>query len=278
MGLIQTSIERQSPNNNAQPLTLAKQRRSVELLNRLDDLSAQRLFFEIYPDVDSVWEGPTILGGLMVPGQTLYARDRYPRHMECLAAGKDYRERCAMFGNRTGKTLGVGCYELSCHLTGLYPHWWQGRVFEFPISAWTAGKSYETTRDILQLTLLGEITFRGGHKAMDGRGIIPGYLLGRNTWRSGIQDVVDRVIVKHVTGGHSFLGFKSYDQGRKSFEGTGRHIILFDEEPPMDVYNEALIRTATLNGITMLTFTPLSGLSEVVLSFLPADQRPDITD
>ena len=36
------------------------------------------------------------------------------------------------------------------------------------------------------------------------------------------------------------------------------------------------MRTATLKGITMLTFTPLSGLSEVVLSFLPSDQRPDL--
>ena len=53
-------------------------------------------------------------------------------------------------------------------------------------------------------------------------------------------------------------------------------MIWFDEEPPMDVYNEALIRTATLNGIVMLTFTPLMGLSEVVLSFMPADQRPDL--
>jgi phage terminase large subunit-like protein len=44
----------------------------------------------------------------------------------------------------------------------------------------------------------------------------------------------------------------------------------------MDVYNECLIRTATLNGITMLTFTPLMGLSEVVLSFLPADQQPGL--
>jgi len=181
-----------------------------------------------------------------------------------------------MCANRIGKTLGGGGYETSCHLTGLYPHWWEGKRFESPISAWVAGDTYETTRDIIQLNLLGEITWRGGRRGVDGTGVIPGDLIGQPIWRSGVQNVVDTVPIRHVSGGWSLLGQKSYDQGRKAFQGTGKHVIWFDEEPPMDVYNEALIRTATLNGITLLTFTPLSGLSEVVLSFLPAEQRPDI--
>ncbi len=82
--------------------------------------------------------------------------------------------------------------------------------------------------------------------------------------------------VKHVTGGHSTLGMKAYNQGRGSFEGTAQHVIWLDEEPPMDVYGECLIRTATTNGIIMLTFTPLSGLSDVVLQFMPQEFRPDM--
>jgi phage terminase large subunit-like protein len=215
------------------------------------------------------------MGGLFVPGQMLGARSRYEKQLEFFRATRDYREVCLMAANRGGKTL-AGAYAVACHLSGLYPDWWDGRRFNHPISAWVAGKTYETTRDILQLTLLGEVTSIDGKKRMDGRGIIPGHLLGRNSWRSGIQDLIDTVAVKHVTGGNSFMGLKSTDQGRKAFEGTGRHVVLLDEEPPADVYNEALIRTATVNGIVMLTFTPLLGLSEVVLSFLPADQRPDI--
>ena len=42
----------------------------------------------------------------------------------------------------------------------------------------------------------------------------------------------------------------------------------------MDVYGECLIRTATTNGIIMLTFTPLEGISKVVLSFMPKEMRP----
>lgn len=181
-----------------------------------------------------------------------------------------------MIHHNTGKTFGGGGYETACHLTGIYPKWWKGRRFKHPISAWAAGDTYETTRDVLQLTLLGEVAYDGSRKVMDGRGIIPGEKLGRCTWRSGVTDLVDKIAVRHITDGWSILGLKSYDQGRKAFQGTGRHVIWLDEEPPMDVYNECLIRTATLDGIAMLTFTPLSGLSEVVLSFMPADQRPDM--
>ncbi len=33
------------------------------------------------------------------------------------------------------------------------------------------------------------------------------------------------------------------------------------------------IRTATTDGIIMLTFTPLKGMSEVVMGFLPVEMR-----
>lgn len=257
-------------------LTRSEKAAMLALLEERERRQAQRLFFEMYGDEDRIWHGPSLMGGLVKPGQTLFARHKYPKHMEWLAAGAAYRERCAMMANRSGKTFGLGGYELSCHLTGLYPDWWEGRRFEHPISAWAAGDTYETTRDIIQLTLLGEVDFRGGRKIMDGRGVIPGSLLGDPSWRSGVQNLVDTIAVRHVTGGRSWLGLKSYDQGRRAFQGTGRHVIWFDEEPPMDVYNESLIRTATLNGITMLTFTPLLGLSEVVLSFLPKELRPDV--
>ena len=252
--------------------------RSLTLLRALRDRGAQRLFYQLYPEEDTIWTGPPLMGGLVETGQVLHSRFKYLKHIEWLNAGSDFRERCAMMANRVGKTFSLGGYEMACHLTGLYPAWWEGRRFTTPISAWAAGDTYETTRDIIQLTLLGEITFKDGKKTPDGRGVIPGHLVGRNTWRSNPPDLIDTVLVRHTTGRNSFLGFKSYDQGRKKFQGTGRHVIWFDEEPPADVYNEALIRTATLNGIIMLTFTPLSGMSEVVLSFMPADQRPDLGD
>lgn len=254
-----------------------------ELLQLRSESLAQRLFFALYPERDTVWQGPPLLGGLVAPGQIIHARSKYPKHTEWLAAGADFRERCAMMANRVGKTFSLGGYEVACHLTGLYPDWWEGRRFNHAVSAWAAGDTYETTRDIIQLTLLGEIAYQNSNngvsrKGFDGCGVIPGYLIGRNTWRSGVSDLADLVAVRHVSGRNSFLGLKSYDQGRKAFQGTGRHVIWFDEEPPSDVYGEALIRTATVGGIVLLTFTPLQGMSEVVLSFQPADQRPDLLD
>lgn len=258
--------------------TLSRQQKieALALLEERENRQAQRLFYELFPEKDTVWRGPPLMGGLVETGQILHSRDKYLKHMEFFEASKRYRETCFMAGNRVGKSFSGGGYAVGCHLTGLYPDWWPGRRFDCPVSCWAAGDTYETTRDIIQLTLLGEVSYRGGRKVMDGRGVVPGQLLGTPTWRSGVQNLVDTIHVKHVSGGRSTLGLKSYDQGRKAFQGTGRHVIWFDEEPPADVYGEALIRTATLDGLTMLTFTPLSGLSEVVLSFMPADQRPDV--
>ncbi len=262
----------------SEPPELSRAARIYFALQEQKRRMATRLFYEIYPDEDKEWAGPSILDGLMQHGQTIHARHRYAKHMEFFAAGADYRERCFMAANRIGKTFGGGGYETACHLTGQYPDWWIGKRFDQPISAWAAGDTYTTTRDVMQLTLLGQVDFINNRKRMDGRGVIPGELLGRLVWHKGVEDLVDKIQVRHVSGGWSLLGFKSYDQGRKMFQGTGRHVIWLDEEPPLDVYNECLVRTATVGGIVMLTFTPLTGMSEVVLSFMPQEMQPDIFD
>src|SRR5688572_17268819 len=86
----------------------------------------------------------------LFPDEGPLRRELYVKHLEFFKAGLNYRERCFMAGNRVGKTIS-GSYETTCHLTGEYPKWWQGRVFPHPIRAWAAGKTNETTRDIIQL-------------------------------------------------------------------------------------------------------------------------------
>lgn len=229
--------------------------------------AAQRQFFEIFPDEDN----PDVI----LPGGSIaYARHKYPRHIEFFAAGAEYRERCFLAANRVGKSV-AGAYEMTCHLTGLYPEWWAGKRFKRPIRAWAAGKTNETTRDTVQETLVGEIVRDGSRKTVDGTGMIPGQLLGALIWKQGSPDLIDVIKVKHKSGGWSRLGFKSYIQGRGAFEGTAQHVIWGDEEIPLDVYGECLIRTATTNGCLFTTFTPLDGLTEVVLQFMPDDMRPD---
>lgn len=205
----------------------------------------------------------------MYPDTGALRRELYPKHLDFFRAGAEHRERLMLAANRVGKTEGVGGYEMTMHLTGLYPEWWDGRRFDAPINAWMAGKTNETTRDIVQAKMFGKIAFDGSRKRVSGTGLVPGDLIGDISWKQGVQDLIDTVKVKHVTGGWSLLGVKSYQQGRGSFEGTEQHVIWLDEEPPLDIYSECLIRTMTVDGIVILTFTPLEGMSDVVLAFLP---------
>ena len=94
----------------------------------------------------------------------------------------------------------------------------------------------------------------------------------RKTMMSGVPEAVDTVYIKHITGGVSTLGFKAYDQGRAKFQGTRKHLIHFDEEPPLNVYTEALIRTMSTaeedqHGMIILTLTPLSGWTDILNNF-----------
>ncbi len=193
--------------------------------------------------------------------------------MQFFAGGSEHMERCMMAANRVGKTWGVGAYETTLHLTGLYPEWWEGRRFGRPMRAWVAGDTLATTRDIGQQALLG---IGGEGKAGDlGTGMIPGdCIVGKPTTSQGVPGGIDTVMVQHKSGGNSMLQFKAYDQGRRTFQGTQKDLVWVDEEPPIDVYEEAMLRlTATApgeeSGLMRCTFTPLLGLSAVALKFLP---------
>lgn len=198
------------------------------------------------------------------PESGKFSYDKYPKHMEFFDAGLDYRERCFMAGNRVGKTI-AGGVECTYHLTGQYPDWWRGYRFDRPCRVLVAGDTTQTTKDILQATLLGDYIDMGG-------GLIPRECIGPHTSKSGVAQGVESIKVRHIpTGGWSNLKLRSYEQGRKIFQGTEEDIVWFDEEPPLPVYNEALIRTMTTNGRTILTFTPLQGMSETVMTFLPKE-------
>lgn len=189
-------------------------------------------------------------------------RELYVKHTEFFRAGIEFRERLMLAANRIGKTESVGGYELALHLTGWYPDWWVGRRFERPIRAWASGDTGLTVRDIIQFKLLGPTTAMG-------TGLIPAECIERAPRAPGRADSIDTIYVKHKSGGISECGLKSYEQGSISFQGTEKDVIWLDEEPPLDVYTECLLRTMTNNGLIMCTFTPLLGMSEVVLQFLP---------
>jgi phage terminase large subunit-like protein len=202
--------------------------------------------------------------------RTRHARNKlatfkpYPKQLEFYAAGAVHRERLLMAANQVGKTY-CGAMETALHLTGRYPDWWPGRRFDRPVKWWAGSDTSETTRDTVQTNLLGSPSNRDTW----GMAAIPADAIVQSTPRSGVPNAVDTLLVKHVSGGISECGFKSYDQGRQKWQGAVRDGVWLDEEPPLDIYTEALTRTNTIeDGLVYLTFTPLLGMSEVVLMFL----------
>lgn len=206
----------------------------------------------LFPDEDLIDDAGNI---------QVHARRKYAKHTEFFRLGSTHTERAFMAANRVGKTV-VGSYEATVHLTGEYPHWWTGHRFPGPVDGWAGSDTGETTRDIVQLALMGS-------PGDFGTGAIPHRVIEGYSMRKGVNDAVDIVWVKHKSGGKSTLGFKSYDQGREKWQGTARHFIWLDEEPPESIYDEALVRTMTVDGRMMVTFTPLKGLSAVALRFMP---------
>ena len=183
--------------------------------------------------------------------------DPYDKQLAFLNAGATQRVRAFMAGNRCGKTY-AGSMEGAMHLTGIYPTWWKGKRFDKPIKAWAGSDTTESTRDILQEAYLG-----GKNEEDHGTGTIPKENIVKLTKRQGVADAVDTIWVRHSSGGLSEITFKSYDQGRKKWQGTNRDFIQLDEEPPTDIWAEAFTRTMNVKGLIVITFTPLNGLTEI---------------
>lgn len=190
----------------------------------------------------------------------------YRKQREFHALGATKRERLFLAGNQLGKTT-AGGFEMAYHLTGRYPDWWEGRRFVSPIKAWAGSNTGETTRDNAQRVLLGP-PFEFG------TGAIPKDAIVNPRMSRGLADAVDTVAVKHVSGGLSSLGFKSYERGREKWQGETLHVVWEDEEPPASIHSEALARVTATKGLLFITATPLLGMTTVIAQFLE-QESPD---
>jgi phage terminase large subunit-like protein len=219
----------------------------AELLEEQSERKRRRKLYSYFPD-----KGPL-------------RRELYKKHMAGFKAAGEHKHAWMMAGNRTGKTESWLLYMITVCATGRYPSWWDevgGPRWNRPVKVWLAGKTGTTTRDILQNKLLGEANDKG-------TGLIPYEDILNTTAKSGIAEAVDTLYVKHVSGGTSVIQFKSFDQGRKAFEGKEQDIIGLDEEPPQDVYEECSVRTMTCDGKIWSSFTPLDGITELIANEFP---------
>lgn len=207
-----------------------------------------------------------------------YAREKYPKHMRIMAAGKNYRFRAFMGGNRSGKSFWLAT-EIAYHATGLYPDWWEGKKLKNPRAIWVIAETGPLWRDSLQKTLFGE----AGDDL--GTGLLP---LAKKNNNIGIVDTnalqgtpggIGSAIIRHKNGQTVQLVIKTNEMSREQFQAAKIDVAAFDEEPKEEIYNECIMRlmgTAGREpGIAMLAFTPMKGFSTVVKRFLPDGYYPE---
>lgn len=210
-----------------------------------------------------------------------FSRDKYPKQMEFFKAGKHFRIRALMGGNRSGKSF-TGATEYVYHATLQYPDEWQGRVMKSKgnRTMWIVCESNALWTQSLQKTLLG------GEGDAIGTGLIP---LAKHNNGVGLVEwaalpgagagAIGKWIIKDAKGNLVTTYVKTYEMEREQFQAAKVSLILFDEEPPLHIWSESITRLMSTGidepGIAILCFTPLKSLSHVVLKFLPGGRFPD---
>lgn len=257
-------------------------------VGRRDKYKIAKYFHDCLPGCQPT--SPNRADHVPLPGNELpTCRVLYDKSLKFFAAGQKHRERMFLAANRIGKSE-TAAFEARNHLTGLYQPWWNGRRFEGPIEAWAAGDTRLTTRNIIQNALVGP---HDVVETADWCGMIDPHLIVDVTRASGgIPHCLDTITVQHVERHHgapcvSKLQLLSYDMGRRVFQGTEKHVIWLDEEPPdgaeaqetqaqgsSDIVSECVLRTMTVNGIVMLTWTPLRGMTPLLKQYLETAVMP----
>lgn len=171
-----------------------------------------------------------------------------PNHEVALELHKD-RANIVMAGggNRSGKTT-TGIIDVMIRLTGIIP---KALVNEYP-------------KEKLFHPQHGRIVSTDFPNGID-KVIIP-LFLGVRSWfpQSMIVswDSKSRTMqIRNINGTISTIEFMSYDQDVEKFQGTSRHFILYDEEPPKSIRDECKMRVFDVDGQEIFCMTPTKGMS-----------------
>ena len=160
----------------------------------------------------------------------------------------DARTRFVFGGNRSGKTE-CGAVEAVWFLRGNHPY----KPNRPNTSGWAVSLSSQVSRDVAQQKILHYLPKR----------YIADVVMSSGSKDNYKEGVIDYILIKNVFGGISRLGFKSCDQGREKFQGTGLDFVWIDEEPPKEIFDECRMRLLDKTGDMWVTMTPLKGLNWV---------------
>jgi phage terminase large subunit-like protein len=270
----------------------AHERRAIELvrqqLRERDLYKIGKYFHDCLPECKP--GSPHRKDHVPLPGNAMpTCRVLYKKHLQFFRAGVQHTERLFLAANRIGKTE-AAAFEVATHLSGRYPHWWNGRRFAHPTRWWAAGDTRQTTRDIIQVALMGA---HEGVPTAEWSGMIEPRLVAKVIRATGgVANCLDTIYVEHVEKEHgapmlSEISLKSYDQGRRTFQGTAKHGVWLDEEPPppqeasesmaqgsSEIYTECLLRLMTTAGILISTYTPLRGMTPFLKDYIESAVMP----
>ena len=136
-------------------------------------------------------------------------------------------------GNRAGKSEGVARYVIEKCLSKDKQRWW------------VAGTTFQDSVTIQQTKIWG--------------------LCPKHRIKYGKYDVVNGFVNRKLLFDNgSLIVFKSFDQGRETFQGAGLHGVWLDEEPPLDIYQECKMRLLDFSGEMVVSMTSIRGMTELV--------------
>lgn len=209
----------------------------------------------------------------VMPEKGPYCRSKYFKALEFFKAGATHRFRMIGGANGSGKSFNAAL-ELTYHLTGDYPEWWEGLRQADPKLWWIVSESGSTFKGSLQRLLLGNTL----NEEDFGTGLIPKERIVKVMHWPSMSGAVMGMEVRHKKGHIVSIEIKSSDQKRENLQAANLDGIIFDEEPPLDIYTECVFRLrgspTKKPGISILAFTPLKGLTDVVLKYLDNGQYP----
>lgn len=159
-----------------------------------------------------------------------------------------HKNRWVFGGNRTGKTE-CGAVETIMLARGNHPY----KQNKSSTDGWVVSLTSQVQRDVAQQKILYYLN----------RDWIVDIIMQSGKKESPEYGIIDKILVRNVSGKISTIGFKSVDQGREKFQGTSLDYVWFDEEPPKDIYMECKMRVLDRCGEIFGTMTPLKGLSWV---------------
>lgn len=158
--------------------------------------------------------------------------------------------RVLFWGNRVGKT--EGCAQEVARYALL-----DKKDITTPIEIWCACPSYDVQKETTQKKLERYIP----QNAIEGQ---PTYI------KSGVWGELK---LKNGTR----INFKSYEQGREKFQGAGKRLIWFDEEPPKDIWEECVVRQEAGQPLDIImSMTPIKGMTWVYDDLFMKTGRDDL--